>query len=150
MTRTFDRAAYIQGLRAIADLLEANPALPPFHGGEWTDQLWFVAGHGDTDDVARERLGILARAMGAARKEYHDDSPFHGFALVGSIHGFRVDVRAPREAVCTKVVIGTREVQRERVVAPAVIQTPAVVEIVTETVEDFEWVCDGSILGASS
>ncbi len=54
---------------------------------------------------------------------------------------FKLDITADRDAVCERVVTGTRQVTRT---VPAVEAKPG--RTVTETVEDVEWDC-GPVLG---
>lgn len=134
-----DRAGYITGLRALADLLEAHDELPlPYNDIHWH----FLSGRDDKADLAR-----FARLIGGAltKNTYGDDSSPGGayFELRGRVHGLTVSASAYRNQVCTRVVTGTREVTKT-VPAP---DAPMVE--VTETVEDVEWVC-GPVLSEQS
>jgi hypothetical protein len=55
------------------------------------------------------------------------------------VHGLKVKVTTYRDAVCERVVTGTREVTREVRDPDALAAVPTTT--VTETVEDVEWVC---------
>jgi len=135
------RTDYTDGLRRLAQFLDDNPEVPLPHDGTNSDIMLFLhVGVYQTQDEARAILAKMARLMGGtARKKYDDDGNF-GFSLSGSVGGVNCRVFAQRETVCTRVSKGTKTVEVVRVVKPA--------EHVTETreVEDFEWVCDGSIL----
>jgi hypothetical protein len=61
----------------------------------------------------------------------------------GNIGGLFVQGVAYREAVCERVVTGTREVEREEIVTPAQTRT------VTATEDVVDWVCE-SILSSVS
>ena len=133
-----DRTEYIKGLRLLADLLAANPDLPlPYHGTS-TGLLW-IKTHGDNSDDVRNTARLFARLIpGAISKHVRDDV----LDLDGSIAGLRVALITARDAMCERVVTGTREVTIEA--TPAMPATEAQPER-TETVEDFEWIC-GSLL----
>lgn len=128
---TADRASYVAGLRALADLLEDNEHLPlPFEGSQ--SNLSFFTSN-------REQLQSLARLMGRAEKDY-TDNPVYGFKLRGELFGLDVIAYGNREQVCTSVVKGVREVTREVPDPDALAAVPTVT--VTETVEDVEWICE--------
>jgi hypothetical protein len=58
----FARAQTITGLRALADFLEANPAIPVReYGGEYT-----VFARADTDAAERAEIDTIAAALGEA------------------------------------------------------------------------------------
>lgn len=122
---TADRAGYIAGLRALADLLEDRDTLP--------------LPHAETFTVFCDKATAVewVRALpGTKNKEPNEES---GHMIFGKRygmfgpHGFHVWVE--REEVCTRVVTGTREVTKT-VPAP---DAPTVE--ITETVEDVEWIC---------
>lgn len=136
-----DRAAYIAGLRQLADLLDANDVLPIPYAGSQTGTpiaLYLLAHADDT----RERFVQSVRALpGKRTKEVEDiGETFRVAATLGGEGGLRVQVVAYRETVCERVVKGTREVTRDVTVYDAPLP-PSRVETVTETVEDVEWVC---------
>jgi hypothetical protein len=58
-----DRAALVAGLRALADFLEANPAVPVPASCHREDITFFPAG--DTDDERRAAVDLIACALGA-------------------------------------------------------------------------------------
>jgi hypothetical protein len=139
VSTTTDRAEYVKGLRALADLLEQHDELPlPYQGGKHSPMsLTFLS-----DDDAKGRLATAARLMPGRLDKQVRESVDYGdyFDLHGRIHGLHVKLTAYRDAVCERIVVGTREVTRE-VVVPVETRT----ETVTETVEDVEWRC-GSLL----
>ena len=133
---TTDRAAYISGLRKLADHLEANHALPlPYNGALSV----FVR--------TKAEAVAYARLMGKAEKSF-TDSTAYGFNLTGSIDGLNVLVYAPREEVCTRVVIGTREVVTEVPDPDALAAVPTITR--TEVVEDVAWECSPLLSEASA
>lgn len=128
----YDRQAYIDGLRALATVLEDHPEVElPVEGTILPLAFNFWG------DDARERMAAAARAIpaGAWAKQAGDTY----FKLDGKLAGLNVQLAAHRDAVCTRVVTGTedREVEEE--------VTPAVVRKVVKSVEVVEWQC-GSIL----
>lgn len=132
-----DRGAYIQGLRMLADALEANPdAQLPADGRVLSLAFTFWG------DDAREQMAAVTRALPCAwRKETDDggDGERAYFHLSGSLAGLRIKLTAYRDAVCTRVVTGTEEREVEEVVRPAETRK------VTKPAEVVEWDC-GSLL----
>ncbi|MCU1592461.1 MAG: hypothetical protein JWP11_3717 [Frankiales bacterium] len=125
-----DRAGYIAGLRALADALEADTALPLPDEGTSSELSVFV--QTKTEAVAYARL-----LPGKVDKKVTDGH--YGFELHGSLHGLRVLIYAPRAEVCERVVTGTREVTRVIRDPEALAAVPTTT--VVETVEDVEWRC---------
>ncbi len=115
------RDAYIAGLRALADFLEAEPGVP--------------VSANDTLNVFTDKAGVTAaaRAKGGWRKEYGSAH----FWLTRSFGPIAFEVNASRNSVCRKVSTGTR-------VIPA---QPAQPE---RTEEVFDWICDETSLLAES
>ena len=134
------RTAYTTGLRQLADLLDTNPDLPiPFTG---SDDMAPISIHslGYGDDDPKATLATIARLLpGTVTKEV--DSSY--YRINGTLSGLHVQATAYRDAVCERVVTGTREVT-----VPATPATPAQPEH-TQTVEDVEWVC-GSLLAEAT
>ena len=135
-----ERAAYIAGLRQIADWLEANPAvqLPTLNSlrpgtNEFTNMMRiYVSSYGGS---ARVKMAAIARAMGRAEKVFqHED-----FCLVRTFAGITISAEVDRDEVCERVVVGKREVTEEVPDADALAAVPKVT--VTRTVEDVEWRC---------
>lgn len=136
MSTADDRAEAIRGIRMLADLLEQNPEVPlPYQLGGG-DDISFHFLHGGRE---RERMAELARLIPGPLTKHVRGSKEYGdyFDLKGSIAGIRVHLIAFRDAVCERIVTGTREVTKT-VPDPTVMV--ALVEV-TETVEDVEWVC---------
>jgi len=133
MTTADTRADYIAGLRALADLLDKHEELPlPYHGRN-SDLLWIESGT-DTLPVAQ----TFARTIpGSIDKRIREQDG--AFDLLGQIHGLRVAMILNRDAVCTRVVTGTREVTEEIPDPAALAAVPKTT--VTRTEEVAEWVC---------
>lgn len=124
------RTAYIIGLRKLADVLEANPAVP-LPAGSGTDGgvpvLFGFYGSGSRDE--------LAAAVRAFPITFSKDADSKWLNLNGRLAGLHVQLYASRDQVCTRRVVGTEEREVEVEV------TPAVKEKRTETVEVVEWDC---------
>jgi hypothetical protein len=107
-----ERTKAIQGLRQLADFLEAHPAVP-------LPVLWGLNAY------ARSRADLAAAArVGGWTKSYNDS----WFALSREFGegAVTLEINIERGQVCRKVVTGTRVV-------------PAQPESVVET---YDWVCD--------
>ena len=133
MRESVRRASYIDGLRALADILEEHREVPlPYHGDGTAITISRFLSVADP----RAEMAATARAFPVRwRKEVRDDY----FDLRGELHGLKLHLVAYRDAVCTRVVTGTEEREVEEVI------TPAVTRMVTKPVEVVEWVC-GSVL----
>jgi hypothetical protein len=112
----------IDGLRKLADYLEARPAVP-------TPYLGAIHAFPESDD---QPIAEVARAMGGFTKSH--DGRFLG--LVKDFGSFTLEVLYESEQVCERVVVGTEDVP-EKV-------TPA------HTREIVEWKCPESVLSLSS
>lgn len=122
---------YSEGLRELADWLDQHP--------EQAEQLREIRALAFPSDTP-EGVAEWARALGSAQKEYTGNDLFKLTRMFGP-----VELRAVvyRSAVCTRRVVGTREVVRE-------VPDPAAPLIeVTETEEIVEWDCE-PILGRAS
>lgn len=130
-----ERAAYIEGLRQVADWLEAHPEVElPWLGFEPKLSIYLVG------YAQREPLAAIARAMGSFEKIANGDDYFQ---IVRRFAGIAVVAQASRDEVCEKVVVGTTEVTEEVPDPVALAAVPKVT--VTKTVEQVEWRC-GSLL----
>jgi hypothetical protein len=133
-----ERAGYIDGLRALADVLEQNPGIPlPGAGRVSTMTVMF---HGDD---AKAALAAAARAFPCAWQKRFSGRDGEYFDLLGKVGGLRVELTAMRDVVCERVVTGTAEVEEDEVV------TEAVTRKVTKTVDVVEWRC-GSLLAPAA
>lgn len=140
-TTTIDtrRAGYVSGLRKLADLLEQHPELPlPYHGSDSTITFMFLHGPDAKARFAAAARVILYGTGGELEKHVSDGGEYGDyFDLVGAIDGLKIELTAYRDAVCERIVTGTREVTKT--VPDPAIKVPTVE--VTETVEDVRWVC---------
>jgi hypothetical protein len=129
-----DRTEYTKGLRALADILDAHPEVPlPYHGREGTPLAIY---HLNRKDETRAAFLASVRAFPGRKEKDANDGTYR---VAATLHGVRVEVVAYRETVCERVVTGTREVTREVPDPDALAALPKTV--VTETVEDVEWIC---------
>lgn len=123
-----ERGEYIAGLRALADLMDVNPALVGDVDGQREIRPFQV--FVDT----KAEAAAWARALADVTK-----TPARGsdnMLIEGMAGPLFVRVWVARDEVCTRVVTGTREVVKT-VPAP---DAPTVE--ITETVEDVTWVCE--------
>lgn len=134
-----DRAEYVKGLRALADVLEDHPELPlPWQGGQYMPMtLHFL-----TVDDPRAQMATARRALGIPMEKRPRDGYFD---LEGTLHGVHVQLTAYRHDVCERVVVGSYEIEVEEPDPAAVAALPKVVR--TEIVEEVEWVCAPIIAG---
>jgi hypothetical protein len=135
-----ERAAYIKGLRALADVLEQTDDLPlPFDGHLDPITFHFL---GTADP--RAELAAATRAIPCDwTKRVFDSRNTAYFDLRGQLHGLKVNLSAFRDDVCERIVTGTHQVT-ETVKDPEALAAVPEIEV-TKTVEDVEWRC-GSIL----
>lgn len=103
-------------------------------------EMAFQVDNVEGDDEQKAATALLVRLIGGHwRKEtYSDDRLYLDQTDDDRIH-FSISV--DRQAVCERVVTGTREV-----VVPAVEAAPARFE----TIEDFEWVCAPILTGGAA
>lgn len=90
------REEAIEGLRQLADLLEAKPDLPAPHNLNLKVY------------VSREDLPAIAKQMGGATKTVVKQD----FILEKTLGAVRYQIKVPRTEVCTRTVIGSRKVKR--------------------------------------
>jgi hypothetical protein len=127
---------FIDGLRKLADFLEAHPEVPAEYG------VNFIVNAGWADDglTAPERLARIARIPGGWEKQ----SDEHSFDLVRKFGAHTLTVFANHEYVCERVV-HTETVTREVPDPERLAEVPTIT--VTEEVERVEWKCPESLLG---
>ncbi|MFD9949996.1 hypothetical protein ACFWYW_28440 [Nonomuraea sp. NPDC059023] len=133
-----ERAAYTAGLRALADILDANPDLPLPYDGDGKP-LSFIEG---IAAESRRGAAVFARVMPGPVEKSGTDSQFY---LKAKLHGLRVKWIATREEMCERIVVGTREVEIEEPDPEAVAALPKVKRV--EVVEDVEWKCRPVLAG---
>jgi excisionase family DNA binding protein len=122
---TYDRKAYISGLRDLADLLDDYPDLPLPYDGTASRLTIFTSTKAELQAYARLIPGTLDKET--------SDGPY-GFALTGALDGLRLRIYGKRAEVCERVVTGTREVTVSEPDPEAVAVLPLITR--TETVED--------------
>ena len=128
--------SYSDGLRELADWLDAHPEWVPFTG----EYLYSWQHNADLSTMVR-----AARDMGTAEKVVNENTG--NFKLVKRFGPHAFSIFADRAAVCERVVKGHRVVKRvEKVPVSDVVYSEHEVE---EVVEEVEWVCPPSILGAA-
>lgn len=82
--RTRDRAEYIAGLRALADLLAAHPELPlPYNGSSPYSSLAFI----EIGDEARRGAAVFARVMPGPIEKSSTDTQVY---LTTELYGLRL------------------------------------------------------------
>lgn len=115
-------------LRALADFYEERPNLPPPYIASWSPATVYLR-----QETAIEHL----KSIGSFEKEFVGES----FKAVKMIGGRRVEFSVDRNAICEKVVVGTRHVD-------AWMRPAELVEAHDE--EIVEWKCPESIFGKES
>jgi hypothetical protein len=141
MSDTIERVAaatVAKNARRVAIALDALPTnIPtPTHVQIWTHDSepsidWLIWG---LDDLAAQKdlASEIVKAVGGK----WDKRPGEFFSFRTDFYGVQLSVSVDREAVCRRVVTGTREVTK------AVPSPDAPMVEVTETIEDVEWVCE--------
>jgi hypothetical protein len=129
-----DRTAYVAGLRALADLLDAHPDVPlPTTGGGTAAVDWLLFGAADLELDAQK--AVAARIVQVLPRPVRKRDTADLYRFSAELHGLHVEVIVDRPAVCERVVTGTKTVTRE-------VPDPAAPKVtVTEEVETAEWVC---------
>lgn len=130
-----ERAEYIAGLRALADLLERNPDLDLPTYGKWSWSPIRVVITRDDGQRQRDQLAAWARALPGEKTKAPAGQDGEMLTLAGRLRGIWIDVLADRDEVCERVVIGTHEVTKE------IPDPDAPTVTVTEIVEDVRWEC---------
>jgi len=141
------RAAHIAGLRALADKLETCPEVPlPFDGRTEPVTFHFLA---DGDPGAA--MAAAARALGGrwkkSTRDYGDAGGGAYLDLTGALHGLKIKLTAYRDAVCQRIVTGTREVT-ERAQDPGLLAAVPFTDV-TKTVDTVSWVCSPIMASAN-
>lgn len=140
------REERIAGIRQLADLLEQHPEFPmPYHLESAELSIMFFSGDNDRD---REDMARVARLIpGKLTKDVRESGEYGDyFDLHGRIAGIKIKLTAYRDAVCKRVVTGTRT-ETKTVPDPELLEAVPTITV-TETVEDVEWVC-GPLLAES-
>lgn len=132
------RTEKIGALFELALLVEQHPEIPlPFELSHGLGVNFFSGDH----DRDRAELLVAARAVpGEAKKRvWGGDGDTAYFTLDCTVGSIPLTFTAYRNAVCERVVTGTREVT-ETVPDPEALEAVPTIEV-TKTVEDIEWVC---------
>lgn len=127
-TTTVDTPLHVQqaeGLRRLADMIEAHPELPPSYLK--SVNVWHA-----TDP---DKLAAIARAALAHGATVAKDATANIYTLSVSWGPLTAEAIAQRANVCERVVTGT-----ETVIKTVPDPAAPLVEV-TETVEHVEWVC---------
>lgn len=121
-----ERTEYIAGLRALADVLEADADLTlPYTG---TSDYGRLAIFTDT----RRALQLWAKAIpGTKDKEVSEDASY-GFELLGALRGLHLCIYGKRDQVCIRRIVGQQTVTKT--VATAYEEKDVVEDII-------EWDC---------
>lgn len=128
--------AYAADLRRLADMVSDRPSL---HGDLWNmrDRVNIpIPGDVDAHEYLQQWTRLALDAGCKVKKSFDEWAGIHVHFPNGEITLF---IYAERSRVCERVVKGTREVTKE-VPDPEVLKAVPKVTV-TETVEDFEWVC---------
>ena len=128
-----DRHEYIEGLRQLAALLEANPEIPLPYEGDLAEITIFCA--------SKEELAAITRAFPGPKDKRAEDYNSYGFALTGKLAGLAWEARVDRDEVCTARVVGTKTVTQRR---------PSAYEEVEVEVEEIEWDCHPILIGTAA
>lgn len=144
MTATAKNLTVAENARKLAAFLEAHPDLPePTHFNvQYRAEVKWLIWENDLARQKRTAESVVRFLPGKADKRENGD----WFEYSGEVDGVKWEVVAAREAVCERVVTGTRTVTRT-VPDPAV-DVPLVE--VTEEVETVEWVCAPLLAGATA
>lgn len=134
-------------LRFLSDHAEARSDLltryvtPPMHS------VIYISDDSEWNEATKEwetEAGSAARKMAAIATElggrWEKHTTEHYFTLSRSFGPHTISLESPRDAVCTKRVVGTEEKEVRKVKE---------YETVTETVEVVEWDCPPSLLALS-
>jgi hypothetical protein len=127
-----DRAEYVKGLLALADLLERHADLPlPTH----REVNWLLFGDPGEKQTAAQ---VIRRVPGDwAKVPYGDRGDKTLFGFTNTLHGLRLGITVYRHTVCERVVVGTEPVTA--MVPDPSVQVPLVE--VTKDVEIVRWEC---------
>jgi hypothetical protein len=151
-----------QGLEGLAALIEANPEIPisPYRGiitlNVWIDANYSLEDEAERAADQRRRMTKLAREIGGRFEK--QESAGH-FVLRKSLdaEGFvRLDLNAPRSAICEQVVVGTTTEKRVEIPedklgeAEDLKQRLAALQVEREVeIEQTEWRCPPSLLAVA-
>ena len=143
-TKDKKRAAYVEGMYGVADLLYTRPDLPLPSGisdeeSEGTSHHAYVFGLQFEGESDRERLADAARKLAQSGKVLKG-SDNHWYWVELQFGDWAYRVLASRQNVCERVVVGTERVEIQKEVRPAETETAYVDR------EVVEWRCPESLL----
>lgn len=149
-TTTDQRAEFVAGLRALADWYDHHPEIDlPYQATTGPVPARFSVGIFPSDeayaegiDDTAERFAAATKALGGSRRKQATETSMTVIRTFGP--GLELDIWASRERVCEAVVVGTKTVQREEVI------TPAVTRLVVEDQDVIEWRCAPLLEAAQS
>ncbi|MFI6304332.1 hypothetical protein ACIBCH_20875 [Amycolatopsis thailandensis] len=124
-----------EGLRALADMIEANPELAE----HLSQALQGMAAYVFTAEPIAAFVRAAGRHGAKIVKDYPDDPERHFSAYAHFGDEVAIRLHTTREQVCERVVTGTETVT-ETVPDPEKLAEVPTVEV-TKTVETVEWVC---------
>jgi hypothetical protein len=132
------RREYAAGLRKLADIIDDCPEVPlPYEGTNSPLMITFFRFEYDTDEDVRQAMMAARKAIGG---QWDKDASSAYFNLDRHLFGLKLQLTAPRESVCERVVVGTHEETKQK---------PIKYETVTETIEDVRWECSPVLSGKS-
>lgn len=129
MTGQDQRAAYITGLRQLADALEQHDEIKLPENGSQNIPLAIYFWN---DDTARESMAATARALPTSWAKNVSEKYLR---LNGQLAGLHVELISTRDAVCTRRVTGTEKREVTVEVEPAKTRTEV------QDVDVVEWDC---------
>lgn len=126
MMEQYAKPTIVETLRIAAEWFEMQGFAPTY--------ISSIRNYGDKPEVclvlnSRAEFRALALALGKAQKEFAGDY----FTLSGDVGAFTITAIGARDAVCRRVVVGTKVI-------------PAQPE---QVVDEVEWVCDDPLLRAT-
>lgn len=125
-----------EGLRALADMIEANPEIAE----TMAYPLRYISAPVTSEDDEVGALAAFARACARAGAVIRKDGDTKWFRVIASFGSeVQVDAFGHRDEVCERVVTGTETVVKT-VPDPDALATVPTVEV-TEVVETVEWKC---------
>lgn len=135
----------VAGLRALADMIEANPEIARmFDLSSALSRILVSVGHGALGS-AQDELLMFLRAGGAAAKKNYDSDEW--MAVDVDFGAVTVHAYTARANVCERIVTGIETVTKT-VPDPAALAAVPTIEV-TETVEISEWQCTPLLAAAS-
>lgn len=123
-------------LRSLADFLDANPGVIAPEVSQWGELHWY--------GLSAAEVASVIRAVGGRWDKNDPNESAHAAAMAEfttKFLGWDATIHTSRSQVCTRVVVGTREVVTPA--APATEESTTMVDIV-------EWQCRPVLAGAAA